>query len=87
MATTNKTRPSCARVKVEMDLISDLPKWVNMGIKKKSGEIIDKWIQIKYLPKYCNTCKLQGHNEEERFVLYQELFKEEKKQSNKGNEN
>lgn len=57
---TNKTRPSCARVKVSMDLNSTLPKRVSVGIKKKSGEITDKWIQIKYdyLPKYFHTCKL-----------------------------
>lgn len=42
MDTTNKTRPSFARVKVEVDLLSDLPKKVNVGIKKKTGEIMAK---------------------------------------------
>lgn len=60
LVTTNKIRPSCARVKVEVDLKSTLPKWVSVGIRKKSGEITDKWIQIKYdyLLKYFHTCKL-----------------------------
>lgn len=39
MASINKTRPSCAKVKMLIDLLAKLPK-------------------------YCNTCKLQGHHEE-----------------------
>lgn len=42
MATTNKTRPSCARIKVKVDRLRELPKRINVGIKKKSGEIISK---------------------------------------------
>lgn len=60
MATTNKIKPSCARVKVEVDLLEEFPKRINVGIKKKNSEVVSKWIQIKYdyLPKYCRTCKL-----------------------------
>lgn len=85
MTTLNKTRPSYATVKVEVDLIHDLPKRINMGIKKKNREISDKWIQIKYdyLPKCYKTCKLQGYNEEECFVLHSKLFEENKKKNNK----
>ncbi|KAG5606966.1 hypothetical protein H5410_028458 [Solanum commersonii] len=81
MATTNKTRPSCARVKVEVDMLKELPKRINVGIKKKTGEVISKWIQIKYdyLPKYCCTCKLQGHNEDDCYMLHPELFDGDKK--------
>ncbi|PHT99168.1 hypothetical protein BC332_31924 [Capsicum chinense] len=32
MATMNKTRPSCARVKVHVDLMAELPKYVEMKI-------------------------------------------------------
>lgn len=55
------------------------------GIKKKSGEIESKWIQIRYhsLPKYCKTCKLPGYNEEECFPLHQKLFEESKKEDAK----
>lgn len=62
--------------------MSEHPKRVNVGIRKKSGEIVSKWIQIRYdyLPKYCKTCKLQGHNKEECFVLHPELFEERKKE-------
>lgn len=79
MAMSNKIRPSCARVKVKVDLLTDLPKRVNVGIKKKSGDIMAKWIMIKYdyLPKYCKNCKLQGHNEKECFILHLELYPKE----------
>lgn len=39
MATINKTRPSCAKVKVLVDLLADLPKKVRMDIKNGVGEI------------------------------------------------
>ncbi|KAG5602307.1 hypothetical protein H5410_033677 [Solanum commersonii] len=64
MATKNQSRPSCARVKVEVDLLSDFPKRIKIGVRKQStGEVVEKWIRIKYdyVPKYCTTCKLQGH--------------------------
>ncbi|XP_060210748.1 uncharacterized protein LOC132637715 [Lycium barbarum] len=35
MATTNKTRPSCARVMVEVDLLREFPKRINIRMKKK----------------------------------------------------
>lgn len=48
MATYNKTRPSCARVKVEVDLLGEFPKRVNVGLRKKSGEVMEKRIPIRY---------------------------------------
>lgn len=47
-----------------------------MEIKKKTGEIVAKWVNTKYdyLPKYCKNCKLQGHSENECFVLHPELY-------------
>lgn len=48
LATENKTRPSCARVKVEMDLLGEFPKRIKIGIKKGAGEVLEKWIRIKY---------------------------------------
>lgn len=83
MATINKTRPNCAKVKVEVNLLRELPKRINVGIKKKRREKLAKQIQIKYdfLPKYCHTCKLQGHNKKNYFVLYPELFDDGKKEN------
>lgn len=34
MATLNKTRPSCARVKVEVDLLGEFPTRINVVVRK-----------------------------------------------------
>ena len=34
MATKNKSRPSWDKVKLEVDLLRDFPKRINVGIKK-----------------------------------------------------
>ncbi|KAG5597385.1 hypothetical protein H5410_038617 [Solanum commersonii] len=38
-------------------------------MRKKTGEIKEKWVTINYdyVPKYCKTCKLQGHNEKDYY--------------------
>ncbi|KAG5577076.1 hypothetical protein H5410_057210 [Solanum commersonii] len=36
MATRNKTRPSCARVKVEVDLLGEFPRRINIGMRMKT---------------------------------------------------
>ncbi|KAH0672584.1 hypothetical protein KY290_024816 [Solanum tuberosum] len=38
MVTRNQTRPSCARMKVEVDLLGEFPKRIKIGMKKASGE-------------------------------------------------
>ncbi|KAH0773716.1 hypothetical protein KY290_010853 [Solanum tuberosum] len=55
-----------------------------MGVRKKTGEVVEKWVAIKYdyVPKYCKTCKLQGHNENECFIISPELYPKEEKESN-----
>ncbi|KAH0716807.1 hypothetical protein KY290_013066 [Solanum tuberosum] len=94
LATQNKTRPSCARVKVEVDLLGEFSKRKNIGMRKKTREIMEKWVTINYdyVPKYCKTCKLQGHNEKDYYVIHPELFpqdeqKEEKEQKQDNKEN
>ncbi|KAM3199687.1 hypothetical protein P3L10_032047 [Capsicum annuum] len=79
LATQNKTRSSCARVKLEVDLLGDFPKKINIEIRKKTGEVVEKWIHIKYdyVPKYCKECKLQGHNEKECYFIHPELYPKE----------
>ncbi|KAG5585127.1 hypothetical protein H5410_045561 [Solanum commersonii] len=88
MATQNKTRPSCARVKVEVDLMGYFPIRINVGVRKKTGEVVEKWVAIKYdyVPKYCKTCKLQGHNEKECFIIHPELYPKEEKERDKKEE-
>ncbi|WMV28843.1 hypothetical protein MTR67_022228 [Solanum verrucosum] len=79
-ATINKTRPSCARVKVQVDLLAELPEWVeNAVVSPGSARIEQIKIQYDFLPKYCRTCMLLGHNEGECRVIHPEL-KHEKAQ-------
>lgn len=81
-ATRNKTRPSCVRVKVEVDLLGKFPKRINIGVRNKViGEIKEKWIDIKYnyMFKYCKKCKVQGHDENKCYVLHPKLYPKEEK--------
>uniref|UniRef100_A0A0V0IIV3 Putative ovule protein n=1 Tax=Solanum chacoense TaxID=4108 RepID=A0A0V0IIV3_SOLCH len=67
-ATVNKSRPSCAHVKVLVDLKKNFPKVVQMNIENEAtGEIRYNMVAIKYdyVPKYCFDCKMQGHSNEE----------------------
>ncbi|XP_070005899.1 uncharacterized protein [Nicotiana sylvestris] len=84
MATINKTRPSCARVKVLVDLHADLPKKVRMDIfNEAKGTIRTEWVRIQYdmMPKYCRHCKFQGYDQFECWRIHPELYVE------KGNAN
>ncbi|KAH0698548.1 hypothetical protein KY284_012763 [Solanum tuberosum] len=79
MATINKTRPSCARVKVQVDLLVDLPKFVELEIEdpiSQSSRVERIKVLYDVLPKYCKKCKLQGHNEDDCRVLHPELKKD-----------
>lgn len=78
IATKNQTRPNCARVKVEVDLIREFSKCIKIGIKKKGRKVIEKWIKIKYdyVPKYCKTCIIQVHDEQQCFMEHSELFQQ-----------
>lgn len=46
MATINKARPSCARVKVQVDLLAKLPRIVRMEIKNEVTGLI-RTIDVK----------------------------------------
>ncbi|KAH0672430.1 hypothetical protein KY290_024672 [Solanum tuberosum] len=72
LTTINKTRPSCARVKVLVDLKANFPKSVMMDIvNEKTGEMRSEEIQIRYdyVPKYCLECNMQGHDKKECRLL------------------
>lgn len=78
MATINKDKPSYARVKVQVDLLSQLPDRVEIeviNISTKESRIECIKIQYDILSKKCVTCKLQGHNEEECKNLHPKLRK------------
>lgn len=87
MVIRNQIRPSCARVKVEVDLLQKFPKRIKVGVRKLNGEVDKKWVRIKYdyIPKYCTTCKIQGHTEEECYFLHPELYPERKPDKEKDN--
>lgn len=64
LATINRTRPSCARIKVLVDLKADFSKSVRMDIEnEESGKCrtIVKRIKFDHIPKYCHECNMQVH--------------------------
>lgn len=76
LAMKNQTRPSCTRVKVEIGLLKEFPKHINVGLRKKSGEMLERWININYdyVPKCYKNCKIQWHDKQRWYVLYPELY-------------
>ncbi|KAG5630600.1 hypothetical protein H5410_002317 [Solanum commersonii] len=71
-----KTRHSCAKVKVQVDLLADLPKCVEMEIVNstiKESRVEQVKIKYDFLPKYCKKCMLQGHCVKKCRVLHPEL--------------
>ncbi|KAK4378142.1 hypothetical protein RND71_000004 [Anisodus tanguticus] len=87
VATKNKTRPSCARVKIEIDLLKEHPKRFQIEAADETG-IKSKWYPFRYdfLPKYCTNCKLQGHELSGCWKLHPELMPEKKQGIEKGKE-
>ncbi|PHT29725.1 hypothetical protein CQW23_30701 [Capsicum baccatum] len=84
MATKNHTRPSCARVKVEVDLVAKLPQRIRINEENEVTEQIkSKWVQIQYdyMPKYCTKCFLQGHDEASCWNKHPELYDKQKEES------
>ncbi|KAK4363833.1 hypothetical protein RND71_019074 [Anisodus tanguticus] len=77
-ATRNKTRLSCARVKVKVDMRKEQ---YGEGIKTISGKI-----QYDILPKYCPNCKLQGHDSLVCWKLHPKLSPEKENQDGGGKE-
>uniref|UniRef100_M1DHL3 Uncharacterized protein n=1 Tax=Solanum tuberosum TaxID=4113 RepID=M1DHL3_SOLTU len=78
MATINKTRPSCARVKVQIDMLAEFPKFVEFELvneNKKVSRVERVNIHYDMLSKYCKQYKLQGHIEVDCRVLHPELCK------------
>ncbi|KAG5631408.1 hypothetical protein H5410_003125 [Solanum commersonii] len=74
-STINKTISSCDRVKVQVDLLGDLPKFVELEVVNgvKTTSRIEKG-KVQYdMLSYCKDCKLQGHEEQECQILHPEL--------------
>ncbi|KAK4343220.1 hypothetical protein RND71_039036 [Anisodus tanguticus] len=78
-ATLNKTRPSCARVKVEADLLQEHPQKYNIQIMNgEEMETISYKIRYDFLPKYCTTCMLLGHDHQGCWKEHPELQPEKR---------
>lgn len=60
-ATANLSRPSVARICVEVDLLRPLPSWVWIGTEN-SNEGFWQQLQIENLPQYCSNCCHLGHS-------------------------
>lgn len=78
MATINKTKPSCAKVKVQVDILADFPKVIEVEVVNEEYKTsrVDK-INIRYdmFPAYGKRCKLQGHAKRDCRVFHPELRK------------
>ena len=56
MVMINNTRPSCATIKVKVDLLPNLPKVVELEVvnEETTTSRVEKiWIQYDIVPKYC----------------------------------
>ncbi|XP_060195127.1 uncharacterized protein LOC132624351 [Lycium barbarum] len=71
VATANKTRPSMAKVRVEMDLRKPQIDQVWIGMEYEDSPLKGFYQNIEYegAPKYCKHCKNLGHNVLECRVL------------------
>ncbi|KAI0524341.1 hypothetical protein KFK09_003708 [Dendrobium nobile] len=71
-ATASKTRPSVARVLVEVDISRNHPKEVWVG--SKAYGYMQK-AEFEKVPEFCNHCKIHGHAVFDCFKLNPELKK------------
>ncbi|XP_060186928.1 uncharacterized protein LOC132616506 [Lycium barbarum] len=65
-ATQEKSRPSTARLKVELDLLDKHPNHIRVQyIDEKSGKVMEHVQEFVFgnLPLFCCYCKHQGHEE------------------------
>ncbi|KAG5570406.1 hypothetical protein H5410_060172 [Solanum commersonii] len=65
-ATLTKTRPTIAKVKVEIDLTKPLIDEVILEITNRDGltEMINQRIKYETIPAFYSHCKMQGHKDE-----------------------
>ncbi|WMV44980.1 hypothetical protein MTR67_038365 [Solanum verrucosum] len=89
-ATQYKSRPSTARVKVEIDLLANLPHRMRIQyVDQKTGKSVEQFQKFVYdnLPFYCNFCKHQGHNESDcRLLLGNTAARNQEEASQVGSE-
>ncbi|KAG5599844.1 hypothetical protein H5410_031214 [Solanum commersonii] len=74
-ATLAKTRPTTAKVRVEIDLTKPLINEVLLEITNVAGitEVINQRVEYETIPAFCSHCKLQGYQDENCRKLHPEL--------------
>lgn len=62
-ATYSKSRPTTAKVKVEIDITRDMVTEIQIEVQNKDGsiEVINQRVEYENVPEYCFHCKAQGH--------------------------
>ncbi|XP_060210340.1 uncharacterized protein LOC132637239 [Lycium barbarum] len=71
VATKNKTRPSMAKGRVELDLLKPLLESIWIGDEDEDSPLkgFEQNIEYEFVPKYCKHCKKLGHSAAECRVL------------------
>lgn len=90
MKTKNHTTSRCAKVKIEVDLITKLKQRVRiMEEDDITRDMKFKWVKVQYnyMPKYCRKCCLQGHDEHNCWTIHLELYDGKSDQEGKEEEN
>ncbi|PHT66545.1 hypothetical protein T459_30970 [Capsicum annuum] len=89
-ATISKTRPSMAKVRVELDLLKSHPDSVWVGLEDEDSPLRGFTQKLEYeaIPKYCKHGKKIGHTMTNCKILEKNLAKEkEEKKEKRGRRN
>ncbi|KAH0689286.1 hypothetical protein KY290_017443 [Solanum tuberosum] len=78
-AIISKTRPTTAKVRVEIDLSKLLIKEVILEIINNDGmtELINQRVEYETIPAFCSHCKMQGHTADKCQKLHPTLKNKE----------
>ncbi|KAI0510483.1 hypothetical protein KFK09_011085 [Dendrobium nobile] len=71
-ATAARSRPSVARILVEIDITKNHPKEVWLG-SEKQGYL--QQVEFEKVPDYCNHCRIHGHSFSDCYVVHPQLKK------------
>ncbi|KAG5597029.1 hypothetical protein H5410_038261 [Solanum commersonii] len=84
-ATFSKTRPTKAKIKVEIDITKPQISEIQIVIKNENGELesISQKVEYENVLDYCSNCKAQGHSDDNCRILHPEL----RRSGNKHNTN
>ncbi|KAK4723877.1 hypothetical protein R3W88_026656 [Solanum pinnatisectum] len=63
-ATNGRTRPSMAKIRVEVDLLKPQPNTVWVGLEDDKCPLrgFNQKLEYENIPKYCKHCRKMGHN-------------------------